>query len=63
MSETTIQKQERPFSTLGFAMRLALFAPGLYFGMTAIELLIFAVAPLVSGKALSALYRALSGQQ
>ena len=61
MSEPTIKRPERAFSTLGFTLRLALFAPGLYFGMTAIELLIFAVAPLISGALTRAFFEALSG--
>ena len=56
MSESKTQPQKPAFSTLGFTMRLALFSPGLYFGMTAIELLIFAIAPLVSGALVRAFF-------
>ena len=60
-SRTQTQTQKPAFSTLGFTMRLALFSPGLYFGMTAIELLIFAIAPLVSGALVRAFFEALTG--
>jgi ATP-binding cassette subfamily B protein len=60
MSQSKTQAQKPAFSTLGFTMRLALFAPGLYFGMTAIELLIFAIAPLVSGALIRAFFEALT---
>jgi ATP-binding cassette subfamily B protein len=61
VSALETQAQKPVFSTLRLTMHLALFAPGLYFGMTAIELLIFSIAPLISGALVRAFFEALSG--
>ncbi|MBN1583939.1 MAG: ABC transporter ATP-binding protein [Anaerolineae bacterium] len=58
MSEST---QEVPkFSTWAFAWRVALFRPLLYFGMTAIELVVFAVLPLITGVLIRAFFDVLT---
>jgi ATP-binding cassette subfamily B protein len=54
-------RQDPEFSTWGFTWRVACFRPGLYFGMTAIELLIFSIAPLISGALVRAFFDALTG--
>ena len=54
-------RQDPEFSTWGFTWRVACFRPGLYFGMTAVELLIFSIAPLISGALVRAFFDALTG--
>ena len=47
------------WKTWVYTWRVALFRPGIYFGMTGIELYIFALAPLIVG-ALRATYKHVS---
>ena len=58
----TDERKKRPFPTWRFTWRVACFRPGLYFGMTAIELLIFSIAPLISGALTRAFFDALTGE-
>jgi ATP-binding cassette subfamily B protein len=44
-----------------FTWRLARYRPGFYFGMTAIELHVFSIAPLLSGALVRAFFDALTG--
>jgi ATP-binding cassette, subfamily B, bacterial len=44
-----------------FTWRVACYRPGYYFGMTAIELLIFSIAPLLGGALVRAFFDALTG--
>lgn len=51
----------RTFSTWGLTWRVACFRPGLYFGMTVIELFIFSIVPLLGGALIRAFFDTLTG--